>query len=376
MGGSTMTIIKVQPFEYNRIQIVLNNFDKEIIEQIRMFEGRTYHEEGPYWTIPFSEKAIEKIRKVFSDQTLVLDPIYMSSIERMCYNQSELLKYFDNELKLRGYSPLTRKNYRNQLIQFRSFIDKLLINVKEEEIRNYLLFLLERKCVSKSYLNQAISTIKFLYTYVLKTPMLISEIPRPRREKKMPVVLGREEVLRLIGVIRNPKHALLIMLTYSAGLRVSEIVSLKPEDIDMERGMIHIRSAKGSKDRYTTLSAYAMEALKNYYRVYKPKVWVFPNYHEEEHLTTRTAEKILEKASENAGINKHISIHSLRHSFATHLLEDGTDLRYVQELLGHSSPNTTMIYTHVTKTDLKRIRSPLDTIMIEKQMEQNTNGKN
>ncbi|PIU23307.1 MAG: integrase [Chloroflexi bacterium CG08_land_8_20_14_0_20_45_12] len=151
------------------------------------------------------------------------------------------------------------------------------------------------------------------------------------------------------------------MLTYSAGLRVSEVVRLKVEDIDEERHMIHIRGAKGQKDRYTLLSNVALQALHQYWETCHPKSWLFPGSKTDSHLTTRTVEKVLEDACQKAGIPKHITVHSLRHSFATHLLEGGTDLRYIQELLGHKSPKTTEIYTHVSERDIGRIRSPLDT---------------
>lgn len=167
-------------------------------------------------------------------------------------------------------------------------------------------------------------------------------------------------IIRLLNAVSNPKHRLLLMLTYSAGLRVSEIVSLKIENIDYDRGLIRVQQGKGKKDRYTTLSSIVLQELLNYQKTFHPIKWLFPGVDKDKHLSTRTAQNILEKGREKAGITKHFSIHTLRHSFATHLLEDGTDLRYVQELLGHSRPETTMIYTHVTEKDLKRISSPFD----------------
>ena len=168
------------------------------------------------------------------------------------------------------------------------------------------------------------------------------------------------EIINLVKAVTNPKHRLLLILTYSAGLRVSEIVGFKVEDIDHDRGLIHVKNAKGKKDRYTTLSSIVVDELNNYLKVYRPSKWLFPGADKDKHLSAGTAEKIWEKARKKAGIAKHATVHTLRHSFATHLLEDGVDLRYVQEMLGHSRPETTMIYTHVTQKDLKRIRSPLE----------------
>lgn len=181
------------------------------------------------------------------------------------------------------------------------------------------------------------------------------------------VLLEKNDHVRItIRAVTNPKHRLLLMLTYSAGLRVSEIVSLKIENIDYDRGLILVRQGKGKKDRYTTLSTTVLMELQNYLKTYRPNKWLFSGLEPDKHISTRTAEHILTNAREKAGIIKHATVHTLRHSFATHLLEDGTDLRYVQELLGHSRPETTMIYTHVTKKDLGKIRSPLDNFVIGK----------
>ncbi len=202
--------------------------------------------------------------------------------------------------------------------------------------------------------------MKFLYDYVLNAPKAVGKLPRPRKEKKLPIVLGREDVRRIFESVNNIKHKAILMLAYSAGLRVSEVVRLKVQDIDAKRNMIHIKGAKGRKDRYTILSKVALEVLREYWRVYQPKDWLFPGPKQNSHLSTRTVEKILEDASQKAGIAKHVTVHTLRHSFATHLLEGGTDLRYIQELLGHKSSKTTEIYTHVSQRDIGRIKSPLD----------------
>ena len=201
--------------------------------------------------------------------------------------------------------------------------------------------------VSYSYHNQAISGIRFLYTYVLEKPHLLSKIPRPKREKKLPVVLSREAVTRLLGTVDNIKHLALLLLVYSAGLRVSEVVKLRVEDLDEERGLIHVREPKGGEDRYTILSQMAVQAVNAYSKAYQPDKWLFPGQRPGRHLTSRSAQKVINRAREKAEIPQHATMHTLRHSFATHLLEAGTDLRYTQELLGHKSIKTTEIYTHV-----------------------------
>jgi len=237
---------------------------------------------------------------------------------------------------------------------------KSLDRASTNDIRAYLLDLIESKRVSRAYHDQAVSALKFLYEQVLKKPAVTDGIPRPRKERKLPVVLSQEEIAKLLSTVENLKHKVLLMLIYSAGLRVSEVVRLRVSDIDGQRRLIRVRGGKGRKDRYTLLSEMVLKLLREYWKAYRPKDWLFPGQKEGSHLTTRTVEKILERARQRASIGKHCTVHTLRHSFATHLLEDGTDLRYIQELLGHKSSKTTEIYTHVSRKDLARIVSPLD----------------
>ena len=178
------------------------------------------------------------------------------------------------------------------------------------------------------------------------------------------MVLSKEEIAKILSVVSNIKHKSILMLVYSAGLRVSEVVKLRPEDIDSDRKLIFIKGDKGRKDRYTTLSNVALETLRIYYKSVKPKDWLFPGQKGGRHISTRTVEKVFEDAVEKAGIKKEISVHSLRHSYATHLLESGTDLRYIQELLGHRSSKTTEIYTHVSKKSIGKIVNPLDNLQM------------
>jgi site-specific recombinase XerD len=194
----------------------------------------------------------------------------------------------------------------------------------------------------------------------------VYEVRRPRKDKKLPIVLSKEEVAKILSSVDNIKHRAMLMLAYSAGLRVGEIVRLKIEDIDSERMLIHIKGSKGRKDRYTLLSEMALQTLRGYWRQYKPDKWLFEGARAGRYISTRTVDKILEHACERADIKKDVSVHTLRHSFATHLLEGGTDLRYIQELLGHQSSKTTEIYTHVSTKSIGKIKSPLDTLNLKK----------
>lgn len=176
-------------------------------------------------------------------------------------------------------------------------------------------------------------------------------------------MLSREEIIGILSAIENIKHRAILLMTYSAGLRVGEVVRLRVEDIDSKRRFVHVKQGKGRKDRYTLLTDTALEVLREYFKKYRPESWLFPGGKENDHLTERSVEKIFEHAREAAGIKKNVSVHTLRHSFATHLLEDGVDLRYIQELLGHASSKTTEIYTHVSEAGIGRIKSPLDRLV-------------
>ncbi|HUV37806.1 MAG TPA: site-specific tyrosine recombinase/integron integrase [Patescibacteria group bacterium] len=266
------------------------------------------------------------------------------------------------ELKLRGYSPKTEKVYVRHVEHFAGYFGRSPAELDLEHIRQYLFYLTTEKKVSTSRRDQAVSALKFLYGRVLGRPFIAESLPRPKKEHKLPAVLSTDEVKRFLDSVRNIKHLAILMLMYSAGLRVGEVVKLKEEDIDSDRGTIHVREAKGRKDRYTILSDVALEVLRMYWRLYKPRDWLFPGDRDGRHITIRTVQKVVEQTRIRAGIRKPFSAHSLRHSFATHLLENGTDLRYIQELLGHKSSKTTEVYTHVTRRDIMRITSPLDSI--------------
>jgi site-specific recombinase XerD len=229
-----------------------------------------------------------------------------------------------------------------------------------EIVRKYSYYLLSQQR-SASYVNQAISAIKFYLEHVCgqvgEKPMYV----RPKKENKLPNVLSQAEVIRILKHVTNRKHRAILSLTYSSGLRVSEVVRLRWTDFDPERRTLRVRQGKGKKDRLTVLSETAYEIFQQYFQAEQPKgQWLFPGQTPGSHLTERTVQKVFEKALQNSQIAKEVTLHSLRHSFATHLLEGGTDIRYIQELLGHKRLQTTEIYTHVAIKDVRRIQSPLD----------------
>ncbi len=269
-----------------------------------------------------------------------------------------------DELKLRNYSYKTFKSYRSHIKDFaKYFAPKHPRELEVEDVRKYLIHLVQEKRMSAGTIGQVMSAIKFMYAELYKRPFALEGIPRPLREYKLPVVLSLEEVKGVFDSLTNFKHRIMLMLVYSAGLRVGEVVRLRPCDIDGDRMMIHIRSAKGRKDRYTILSEVVLAGLRDYWRVYRPEKWLFEGQERGKPYSVRSAERVFDKAARKAGISKDVSIHSLRHAFATHLLEQGTDIKFIQKLLGHSRVSTTEIYTHVSRKDVGLIRSPIEWIV-------------
>lgn len=268
---------------------------------------------------------------------------------------NKYLEQLEKELKLRNYSPGTMRSYKQCLVDFFAYLktspDKMDIN----QIKEYLLE--KQNSRSPQTVNLYLNAIKFFYRDVLKNSQRI-ELKFAKRSNKLPVVLSRNEINKIIESIKNLKHQLLIGLSYGAGLRVSEAINLKIKDIDLEELVIHIKQSKGKRDRITIIPQKIKSEIAGLIAGRDSDDYLFASERGGK-LSERTAQKVFEKALKKAKINKPATFHSLRHSFATHLLENGVDVRYVQELLGHQNIRTTQIYTKVTNPSLKRIKSPL-----------------
>ncbi|WP_238392622.1 tyrosine-type recombinase/integrase [Paenibacillus antri] len=267
-----------------------------------------------------------------------------------------------NQLKARGYSDRTVKAYIGHVARFFATYQEGNEDWDEQLMMRYNVYLQERS-FSHSYINQAISAITFYLRHVCEAPPVSVAYARPKREQKLPNVLSLQEVLRLLDCVTNVKHRALLYLTYASGLRVGEVVRLKPHDLDVERRTVKVRQGKGRKDRYTILSGAALYEVNRYVAMERPQFWLFPGQDARKPLTERAAQKVFEQALRKSGLKKEATIHTLRHSFATHLLEAGTDIRYIQELLGHRNLKTTERYTHVSVRDIRHIQSPLDRLL-------------
>lgn len=271
------------------------------------------------------------------------------------------MQEYINLLESRRYSLNTAKTY---VSLFRDFVNyfrgRPLIEINEPDIKAYLLKIV-KSGKSASYQNQVINAIKFYFEQVLDMPQRFYEVERPRKEQKLPIVLSLEETQRLLDSVANLKHRALLTILYSSGLRRQELLSLEIGDILSDRMQIRVRNAKGKKDRYTVLSQKALTLLREYYVAYKPRKWLFEGP-DGEPYSASSLMKILRRALRKAKIYKEVTPHTLRHSFATHLLENNVDLRYIQSLLGHGSSKTTEMYTHISTRYTRSIQSPLDTM--------------
>ena len=270
-----------------------------------------------------------------------------------------LLESMKQNMELKGFSVRTQSCYLGYVKQFAQHYRQSPVNLGNPEVKDFLQYMIKEKQASSSGVNQAYSALKFLYETTLDREWVMKKIPRVKKERKLPTVLDREEVQTLFTNTRNLKHRCILMITYSSGLRISETAHLKIPDIDSKRMLVKV-GGKGAKERYTLLSQVTLETLRDYWKYYHPKEWLFPGTHSSIPISTRSIECIFKKAKHLAGITKPATPHTLRHSFATHLLEAGVDLHHVQLLLGHTSPKTTTIYLHVKRKDLARIVSPLD----------------
>lgn len=361
--------LKVTRISAKRIRIEFS-YQAELICLIKSFPRYYYDIKDKYWTLPHEEEILSGLQDfcLKNDYILVYNDDWA---EREVIRRTKEVNYlnfscpdsFINKLKTLRYSDHTIRNYSSAMKEFAYFHEgKNLENLGSGDIEKFLLYLIEKRRVSVSYHNISLGAIKFFYERVIGKPEITEGIKRPKGEKLLPEVLSEEEVGRLFGCVTNLKHKCILITIYSGGLRLSEAVNLKIKDIDSERMKIFIRGGKGRKDRYTVLSKGLLKLLLEYFNMEKPKIWLFEGATGGQYSTI-SVQHIMRDAVIKAGIKKHATVHTLRHSFATHLMESGTDLRYIQSLLGHSSIKTTEIYTHITTRGLDQITSPFDKII-------------
>ncbi len=265
------------------------------------------------------------------------------------------------DMQLKGFAASTQKEYLLRAKHFAAHYMRTPAEMGKQEVRDYLLHLVNERHVGVATHAMFVASLKFLYTTTLERPEEVADIPYPKKPKKLPDILSREEVEKLLGAIRSIKHRAITMTEYGAGLRISEACTLQICDIDSERMLIHVREGKGSKDRYVMLSECLLQVLRYYWTLVRPRgPYLFEGDRPGHPITPNGTRKVLRQAVKSCGFNKHVTPHSLRHAFATHLLEAGTDIRTIQRLLGHSSIETTARYTLVSEKHVRNTKSPLD----------------
>jgi len=270
------------------------------------------------------------------------------------------------EMELRNFSPKTVKAYLWHMVSYTKLFGKSPAEMGDVEIRQYLYYLLKDRQVSWSNINIAYSSLKFFYTRILHRSWNVDHIPRPKNQKRLPHVLSYSELDRLFEITSNMKHRLIFETAYAGGLRVSEVAKLKVSNIDSCRMTIRIDHGKGKKDRYTVLAHVLVPELRDYYRTYRPQTWLFPGRDKTSPISVGTIQRVFKTCKQKAGIHKPVTPHALRHSFATHFLEEGGNLVKLQLLLGHRYLQTTMIYVHIQDRDFSKVISPLDSMKEDK----------
>jgi len=264
------------------------------------------------------------------------------------------------DMRIRNYSAGTQRSYIHCIAHFAQYFNASPEQLGLDDIHNYCLYLLEERKMSPQSVSCFISAAKFLYTEVLEMPWDSQHFPRPKIPQRLPVVLTSEEVERFFSAVALMKHRAVLMLCYGSGLRISEAVSLQVADIDSAQMLVRVRQGKGQKDRYSVLSQRMLTVLRQYWKMQRPQTWLFPGTRPEQHIQAYSIRFICRDAARIAGIAKHVTPHMLRHSFATHLLENGTETRVIQVLLGHSRIDTTARYAAVTPRTLGQVESPLN----------------
>lgn len=384
-----MPSITLEPFTHNSKSCVAIKFpfDFETKEYIKKFNDVYWTKTHRTFYIYYDEIRLENFKAYLKKGGLQLNeeprqdivPYYRKGVTfelaKLNEEKTNVYRHFLEFLKGKRFSDSTITTYSGFILEFLRFTgDKPVDKLNENDVRHYIEWAVSTLNYAISTHRQMVSSLKHFTYFYPACSINIDKIHMPRKDKKLPTVLSIEEVLLLLQSTKNLKHRTVIAMLYGSGLRIGELIDLKLSDFDFKRKQLHIKNAKGRKDRYTTIAESLFPLLKNYHNTYKPKVYFIENPHGGKY-SAESIRAFLKKNVKAAGLTKLVTPHTLRHSYATHMLEQGIDLRYIQELLGHSRPETTMIYTHVTRKDLQQIKSPLDVVVKNLSLQDNSNKK-
>ena len=373
--------MKIQIYQPNpkakRIKLFIPYEMTEEREALKKMEGRFYHQQQKLWSVLNTTENIKLLKKIFKGKYKIIEEDKIPSMPKYTLNTEALnvLAEFEQKLILKSYSRNTIASYKSEFSHFLRYFEKFdITKVTKEEIESYVFYLITKYKIGESKQNSAINAIKFYYEHVLGKPREYYDIQRPKASKSLPDVLSQEEVFDLINSPTNLKHKAILYTLYSGGLRVGELINLRINDIRSDDSYIFIKGAKGKRDRQTLLSETLVKILREYYIKYKPSYWLFEGQDGGKYSAT-SIQRIYRKAQKASGANPWSTPHTLRHSFATHLLENGENLRNIQALLGHSSSKTTEIYTHLVNLSNNKILNPLDNIVRKNNFGKRENDK-
>lgn len=395
-----MHTVVLKPFVHRGQEVIgiAAPYVRELDLAIRRLEGVRWSQTNRFWYLPLSRQLHQDILAALQplatiDETLLRaylqkrkavaatipsilpvpvqterknsfsKPLPSTAAWNLSPENGEALRRFMEQLKLKAYSPSTQKTYRNEFLQLLQLLKNKSVNdLTPDGLRRYFVYCFEKLKLSENTLHSRINAVKFYFEQVLGGEKFFWEIPRPKKREQLPKLLNEEEMEKLFNALQNKKHKAMLFTAYSAGLRVSEVVNLKIAHVDSGRMQLFIEQAKGKKDRYVNLSPVLLDILRSYLKGTspRPKIYLFESEQTGGQYPTRTLQQIFSNAKHKAGIRKEVGIHSLRHSFATHLLDKGTDIRYIKDLLGHFDIKTTERYLHVSKKQLVNVVSPFD----------------
>lgn len=352
------TPVKAIPTLHHQQNILMIQFDydKELIKRFRELPGAKWSSTLKSWYLP--DTVAYRLRFGLVQKPVVGKAIILQigEVNKPCLQQMEQL------LILKNYSRSTCKTYLTEFAQLLYVLKNMPVQEMDyERLKKYFAWCITAQKISANQLHSRINAIKFYFEFILKRNRFTYEIPRPKKPLLLPKVLGEEAVVKLLSAAGNIKHKLLLSLCYGMGLGVSEVCALSIADIDSERMQVNIVAAKGKKDRYVNLPHSILEDLRVYYKTYLPVKYLFEGQFGDKY-SIRSAQQVFKDCLKKAGINKEMGIHGLRHSFATHLMENGTDITLIQKMLGHNDIKTTLLYSHVSKKLLSKVESPLDKI--------------
>lgn len=338
-----------------------------LIQKIRALEGATWSNTHRKWLLPFQSERYEAWLGILKQITRVDHVACDQFIDRFRKRQSARRQYgkdlerFHWWMKSKRYSPNTQNTYLQAIEVFlQEMKGKALQDISLEDVIHFNNEYLLKRGYSASYQNQMVNALKLFFKETEGRSLVPAHLHRPRREKRLPSVLSKEEVKKILEAPRNLKHRAMLSIAYACGLRCGEVLNIRLNEIDEHRNTLFIRQSKGKKDRVVPLNGRILQLINEYEAAYKPSIYLFEGEESGSKYSSRSLQTVLKNACKEAGINKDVTLHWLRHSYATHLLEAGTDLRYIQELLGHNSSKTTEIYTHVSTRKIQEIKSPFD----------------